>query len=143
MLLDAADAATLIGAATAAANELGVPQNIAVVDAAGVLLAFHRMDGAKPFTAAFAITKAETAAGLHASTERLAAVALPGERGFGLNTLRGGGVAVLGGGVPVIVEGALVGAVGVSSGTVPQDVEVANKAVEALLTDTAHTARAG
>lgn len=139
--LDSRDAAALVEHAIMAANALGVPQNIAVVDQAGALLAFHRMDKAKSFTVEFAITKAQTAAGLNAATEKLAAVALPGERGFGLNTLRGGGVAVLGGGVPVIVEGALVGAIGISSGTVPQDVSVANDAVAAFLRGAASQAQ--
>ncbi|MGV3481075.1 MAG: GlcG/HbpS family heme-binding protein [Sphingobium sp.] len=128
-MLDAADATRLLDAAIAAAMSLGVPQNIAVVDAAGALLAFHRMDGAKPFTCDFAIAKARTAAGLHTATEALAEIALPGQRGFGLNSLRGGDVAILGGGVPVVVNGAVVGAIGVSSGTVHQDAEIANRAV--------------
>lgn len=128
-MLDAADATQLLDAAIAAAMSLGVPQNIAVVDAAGALLAFRRMDGAKPFTCDFAIAKARTAAGLHTATEALAEIALPGQRGFGLNSLRGGDVAILGGGVPVVVNGAVVGAIGVSSGTVHQDAEIANRAV--------------
>jgi len=129
-MLDAADARMLIDRAIAAASAIGVPQNIAVVDAAGALLAFHRMDGAKPYTADFAIAKARTAAGLWASTAQLAEVALPGQRGFGLNTLRGGEVAVLGGGVPVTAAGKVVGAIGISSGTVHQDADIAQTAVQ-------------
>jgi uncharacterized protein GlcG (DUF336 family) len=129
-MLDAADARLLIELAIGAADTLGVPQNIAVVDASGALLAFHRMDGAKPYTGDFAIAKARTAAGLHAPTERLGEIALPGQRGFGLNTLRGGDVAILGGGVPVTVSGAVAGAIGISSGTVHQDADVANRAVQ-------------
>lgn len=128
-MLDAADAKILVEAAIAASTALGVPQNIAVVDAAGALLAFHRMDGAKPFTCEFAIAKARTATGLQASTDALAEVALPGQRGFGLNTLRGGDVAILGGGVPVSVAGVVIGGIGVSSGTVHQDAEIAHRAV--------------
>lgn len=128
-MLDAADAGRLMASAIAAAHARGVPQNIAVVDAAGALLAFHRMDGAKAFTCDFAIAKARTAAGLQTATEKLAEIALPGQRGFGLNSLRGGDVAILGGGVPVIVDGTVVGAIGVSSGTVHQDAEIANHAV--------------
>lgn len=128
--LDAEDAAQLVGFAIGAAKALGVPQNVAVVDPAGALLAFHRMDGAKPYTAAFAIAKARTAAGLHVATQRLAEIATPGERGFGLNSLKGGDVAILGGGVPVVVDGAVVGAIGISSGTVHEDAEIADRAVQ-------------
>jgi uncharacterized protein GlcG (DUF336 family) len=128
LTLDAADAAVLVAAAIKAATSMGVPQNIAVVDTAGMLLAFHRMDGAKPYTAEFAIAKARTAAGLHAATEKLAEVAVPGQRGFGLNSLRGGDVVILGGGMPVSVAGTVVGAIGVSSGTVHQDAEIAQHA---------------
>jgi len=129
-MLDAADAKMLVDSAYAAATAFGVPQNIAVVDAAGALLAFLRMDGAKSYTADFAIAKARTAAGLQAATEKLAEVALPGERGYGLNTLRGGDVAILGGGMPVTVDGEIVGAVGISSGTVHQDADIARRAVQ-------------
>lgn len=132
LTLDAADATALVTAAIEAAHALGVPQNVVVVDAAGDLLALHRMDGAKPFTIDFAIAKARTAAGTHARTADLAAVAQPGERGFGINTLKGGDVAILGGGVPVTQNGAVVGAVGISSGSVSQDIEVAEAAVAAF-----------
>jgi uncharacterized protein GlcG (DUF336 family) len=129
-ILDATDARKLVDLAVTAAEAMGVPQNIAVVDAAGALLAFHRMDGAKPFTVEFAITKARTAAGLHAFTDKLAEVVLPGQRGYGLNTLCGGDVAVLGGGAPVTVAGVVVGGVGISSGTVHQDADIAARAVQ-------------
>jgi uncharacterized protein GlcG (DUF336 family) len=130
MTLDASDARELVDLAIAAATTLGVPQNIAVVDASGALLAFHRMDGAKPYTAEFAIAKARTAAGLRVSTDKLADVVQPGQRGYGLNTLRGGDVAVLGGGVPITVEGAVAGAIGISSGTVHEDAEIAQRAAQ-------------
>ncbi len=129
-MLEAADARVLVDLAIDAATAMGVPQNIAVVDAGGALLAFHRMDGAKSYTADFAIAKARTAAGLRTATRALAEVALPGQRGYGLNTLCGGDVAILGGGVPVTVAGAVVGAIGISSGSVHQDADVADRAAQ-------------
>ncbi len=128
-MLDAADAGILVDLAIKACVAMGVPQNIAVVDGAGLLLAFHRMDGAKPYTASFAMAKARTAAGLHTATDKLAEIALPGQRGFGLNTLLDGDVAILGGGMPVTAQGVVVGAIGVSSGAVHQDAEIAKQAV--------------
>ncbi|WP_338425900.1 GlcG/HbpS family heme-binding protein [Sphingopyxis kveilinensis] len=127
--LDAADAKILVEAAVAISNSIGVPQNIAVVDAAGALLAFHRMDGAKPFTGDFAIAKAATAAGLRVATTKLAEIALPGQRGFGLDSIAGSKVAILGGGEPVSVAGQVVGAIGISSGSVHEDTDVARGAV--------------
>ncbi|RYY27157.1 MAG: heme-binding protein [Sphingomonadales bacterium] len=129
-MLDAADARTLVDLAIAASAAMEVPQNIAVVDAAGQLIAFHRMDGAKPYTVDFAITKARTAAGLQAPTEKLAEIALPGQRGFGLNTLHGGDVAILGGGMPVTADGVVLGAIGISSGSVYQDADIARSTVQ-------------
>ena len=131
-ILDAADARRLVDAAIDAARGMSVPQNIVVVDAAGDLLLVHRMDGAKPFTIDFAVAKARTAAGTHARTDDLADIAQPGERGFGVNTLKSGSVAILGGGIPIYHEGTVVGAIGVSSGSVGQDIEVAEAAVAAF-----------
>jgi len=128
--LDAIDAAVLIESAVTASDNLSVRQCIAVVDAAGFLLAFLRMDGAKPPTADFAIAKARTAAGLQVKTSELASVAQPGARGFGINTLLGGEFTIVGGGVPVILDDRVVGAIGISSGSVDQDIQIAETAME-------------
>lgn len=129
-VLETADARELLALAEHAAEEIGVPQNIAICDAAGALLAFIRMDDAKPFTIDFAIAKARTAAGTRSSTQALSAIAVPGERGFGLHTLQGGAVAILPGGQPIVVDGQVVGGIGVSSGGVAEDAAVADRAIE-------------
>lgn len=79
------------------------------------------------------MAKARTSAGTHAPTATLGELALPGERGFGLNTLRAGDLTVLPGGLPITVDGAVVGAIGVSSGTVIEDAEIAGEAVTRFL----------
>jgi glc operon protein GlcG len=103
------------------AERLGFKVAVAVVDDAGHLMACERMDGALWVTPEIARAKANAAAGFHASTLDL-------EERFTKRMLFAANVAALGGyefvfgkgGVPVVVEGRIVGAVGVS-GAVPAD----------------------
>lgn len=112
------------------ATEMGIPQNIAVVDDAGHLVAFRRMDGAKFFSIEISITKAYAAAGFRAATHKVAPKTQPGMPGYGAQALNGGRFTTLGGGVPLEVGGVVVGAIGVSSGTVEQDTEIAEHAAK-------------
>jgi len=129
-MIDAAEAEAVIAAAARKAEEIGVPQNIAVVDGAGHLVAFRRMDGAKFMSIEIAIAKAFTAAGARRKTAEMMPVTLPGQPGFGIQNLHGGRITALGGGVPLIRDGEVVGAIGVSSGSVAEDVTVAEAAAE-------------
>src|SRR2546430_10380261 len=117
----------LLHAAVAKATDMGVPQCISVVDAGGHLLAFARMDGAFSQSIDSSLMKAMTAASYGVPTGDIAAgldlklaIATQGER---IN---------LPGGLPVIVDGHVVGGIGVGSGTGEQDREVANAALGAL-----------
>lgn len=127
--LDAAEAAVLIDGAIRRSNEIGVPQNIAVVDSAGHLVAFHRMDGAKFISIEIAIAKAFTAAGARKSTADIAPATQPGQPGFGIQNLNGGRFTTLPGGIPVEVDGVVIGGVGVSSGSTAEDADVAGHAI--------------
>lgn len=127
--LDAKDAARLVDAATKAAKKLGVPQNVAVADQAGNLLMFVRMDGAKWMSGEIAINKAFTAAGTRTSTAEIATRTQPGEAGWMIQNQYGGRFTTLGGGLPVQVGKRTVGAIGISGGSVAEDIEVANAAV--------------
>ena len=120
-------AMTLLGAAMAKAREMNVPQCIAVVDPGGHLLAFARMDGAFALSIDTALMKAMTAASYGVPTGEIAAgidiklaIATQGKR---IN---------LPGGLPIIVEGHVIGGIGVGSGTGEQDRQVANTALAAL-----------
>ena len=128
--LSYAAAEKVIGWAADKAAEMAVPQNIAIVDDAGHLVAFRRMDGAKFFSIEIALTKAYAAAGLRACTHEVAPKTQPGMPGYGAQALNGGRFTTLGGGVPLTVGGEVVGAIGVSSGTVEQDTEVAQHAAK-------------
>jgi|SRR5271157_914625 len=115
------------------ALEIGVPMDIAVVDEGGNLLAFERMDGALVGCIQIAVDKAYTAAALGIATGDEAKVAQPGQPEYGINTLAGGRITILAGGVPIIYNKSILGGVGSSSGTVDQDASVAEAGVKAIL----------
>ena len=110
------------------AAEIGVPMVLAVVDANGDLLQVRRMDGALIISVTLAPHKAYTAAIVRLPTEQLAAAAQPGQSLFGID-VNLPKMTLVGGGIPVIKNGAVVGAVGVSGGSVAQDVDVAKAMV--------------
>src|SRR6202142_2316741 len=124
-----ADARRVISAGERKAKEMGIPYNIAVVDAGGGLVAHARMDGAWLGSVDIAINKAWTARAFDASTEDLAHLTQSGQPGFGLNTTNHSRVVIFGGGIPIKVDGVVIGAVGASGGSVEQDVSVARAAV--------------
>jgi uncharacterized protein GlcG (DUF336 family) len=123
------DARRAIAAGERQARELKVPYNIAVVDAGGELIAHARMDGAWLGSIDIAIDKAWTASAFDMPTDALSRLAQVGQQGFGINTTNRGRVVIFGGGVPVLVDGKVIGAVGASGGSVEQDVQVARAAV--------------
>jgi uncharacterized protein GlcG (DUF336 family) len=126
-----AEAQKAVAAALEKADEIGQPMNIAVVDAGGHLLAFARQDGAIRASIDIAQRKARTSILMNLPTSALAPLVQPGQELYGLEQLSGGMVA-FGGGLPVHRDGELVGAVGVSAGSVDQDTTVATAAVSAL-----------
>lgn len=123
------DAHTLIAAAAAKSREIGVPMCIAVADESGNLIAFDRMDGAKISSISIAIDKAFTAAAARRPTQAYNELCVPGQPTFGIHITNGGRFCVIGGGVPIVVDGAVVGGIGLSSGTAGQDVICAEAAV--------------
>lgn len=122
----------VIQAAKEKADEIGVMQNIAVVDEGGNLVAFARMDGAWRGSIDIAISKALTARNFDMTTEALGAISQPGEMCYGIHVSNQGKTIIFGGGIPLQYGNRIVGAIGVSGGTVPQDIEVAEAGVEAF-----------
>jgi glc operon protein GlcG len=126
-----------LAAARAKAAELKLAVNIAVVDDGGHLVAFARMDGARPGSATTAQTKATAAASFRQTTGPLPARGEPDlllSLGLPLAAAASGGKATpLAGGVPIVVDGQVIGAVGVGGGTGEQDAEVARAGIQALL----------
>ena len=125
--LDAAAAALLLDAAEAHAASIGVPQNIAVVDAGGRLLAFLRMDGAKFHSIETSLAKAVTAASIAAPSG-----GAPSDAGVLVGIATRGAFTNLRGGLPVLVGDHVAGAIGVGSGAPDEDIAVAEAAIAAL-----------
>lgn len=115
----------LIKACETMAAAIGVPSVITVVDQSGDLIAAHRMDGAPLGCIQFSSGKAYTAAALKIPTHMLAEMCQPGQELYGIQTVNGGQFIIFGGGFPVVDENEVIGAVGVSGGTVEQDMQVA------------------
>jgi uncharacterized protein GlcG (DUF336 family) len=126
------EAQRILAAAEQKAGEMGQPMNIAVMDAGRNLVAFHRMDGAWVASTDIAIDKAFTSAGRGLTTRKIGEMAQPGQPLFGINTTNGGRIVIFAGGIPLERDGEVVGAVGVSGGTVDQDEEVAEAGVAAF-----------
>jgi uncharacterized protein GlcG (DUF336 family) len=127
------DARVLIAGARKKAEEIGVPMCIAVTDESGQLIAFERMDGGKITSTIIAQDKAYTAAGAKRTTESYGDASQPGKPAYGINAAIGGRLLVVAGGIPVVVNGEVVGAIGLSSGTPAQDVECAQAGIDSFL----------
>ena len=130
--LDIADAGVIIAAAAEKARDINVPMCIAVTDESGNLIALERMDGGKITSITIAIDKAFTAAAAKKATHEYGVASQPGAPAFGINTAIGGRLMVVGGGVPISDDTGVVGAIGVSSGTPAQDLDVAQAGVDAF-----------
>ncbi|MEM9630856.1 MAG: heme-binding protein [Pseudomonadota bacterium] len=120
-------AMAMLIAAIEKAEEMAQPQCIVIVDASGELLAEIRMTGAKFLSRKSALAKALTAASIGAESLNIPEEVRPL---IGLAT--NGKVTGLPGGFPIIVEGSLVGGIGVGSGTGDQDRDVAKAALRAI-----------
>jgi len=131
--LSLSDAKHLIDGAKNMANEIGVSMCIAIVDESGNLIAFDRMDGGKVTSITIAQDKAFTAAAARKATHEYNAACIPGNLVFGIHTALGGRLCVVGGGLPVSVEGDVVGGIGLSSGTPQQDMLCAQAGIDHFL----------
>ena len=117
----------ILRAAMDKASAMGVPQCISVVDTGGHLLAFARMDGAFVQSIDSSLKKAMTAASYGQPTGQMddviavkLAIATEGKR---IN---------LPGGLPIIVDGHVIGGIGVGSGLGSEDLEVARAGIAAI-----------
>lgn len=124
------DAKHLIDGAKKKAQEIGVPMCIAIADESGNLIAFDRMDGGKVTSITIAQDKAFTAAAARKATHEYNEACIPGNLVFGIHTAFGGRLCVVGGGLPVAVDGEVVGGIGLSSGTPQQDMQCAQAGVD-------------
>lgn len=131
-LLSLEQAKVILQACEAKAKEMGVPVVIAVADAGGNVVALHRMDEALLASIDIAINKAYTAVALKKETAELASLAAPGGPLHGLDNCCGGRLVIFGGGIPLWQDQKLIGGIGVSGGSVEEDIAIARAGVSAL-----------
>lgn len=131
MTLTLSDCDRMIEAGMHRARDIGVPMVLAVVDAAGNLMETRRMDDALIVSITLAPNKAHTAATVRMPTHTLAELAQPAAPLYGID-VNIPNLTLVGGGLPLQKGGAWVGAVGVSGGSVAQDIDVAQAMAAAL-----------
>jgi uncharacterized protein GlcG (DUF336 family) len=125
------EAEKLSAAAKQKAKEIGVPMNIAIVDEGANLKAFHRMENAWLGSIDISIKKAKTARFFDMNTGEIGKLSQPGQPLFGIEHSNGGLITFPGG--VVLKRGeTIIGAIGVSGGSVEQDHEVASAGAAAL-----------
>lgn len=118
-----------LAAAIAKAEEIGSPSSIAVIDSGRELVGFARMDGALLASAEISQAKAYTARSFNSATQDWGQYAQPGAPLYGLEVTHlavGKPLVTFGGGVPITVDGEVIGAVGVAGGYPDQDHEIAS-----------------
>ena len=119
-----------VAAALAEARKMGIPMAVAVVDTAGMLVAFERMDNTQTGSVNVAQDKAQSAAMFRRPTKVFQDLVAGG--GVGLRILGLRGANAVEGGVPIVVDGKILGAIGVSGGSAEQDGVVAKSGLDAL-----------
>ena len=125
------EAQTILAAALHKAKSTGIPMNIALVDAGGNLKIFAREDGAFLGSIDIAKKKAITARFFNMPTSELGATAQPGKELFGIEATNDG-LVIFGGGELLVRDGVIIGAIGVSGGSVMEDTAVAKAGAAAL-----------
>jgi uncharacterized protein GlcG (DUF336 family) len=131
-MIQLADARRIIAAAEKKAEEINQPMNIAVVDEGGNLIAFERMANAWIGSIDIAQKKAWTSRAFDISTKDLGENSQSGDQFFGIHASNNGKVMIFAGGLPLKVDGKVVGAIGVSGGMGKQDQAVAEAGAAAL-----------
>ncbi len=119
-----------IAAAVVEARKQNLPMAIAVVDTAGLLVAFERMDSTQYGSVAVSQDKASSAALYRRPTKVFQDVLAAGGAGLRVLTLRGANAVE--GGVPLMADGKIIGAIGVSGGSAEQDGVVAKAGIDGM-----------
>ena len=105
---------------------------IAVVDVGGTIIAQVRMDGASLSSVALAYNKAYTSLSCRLATSQITKIAQPGGDFYGIANGLGRRAIIFPGGLPIMVDGQVVGAVGASGGNGAQDEDVARAAANSI-----------
>lgn len=132
--LDLAAAREIAERAEGRARQAGVDVVIVVVDAGGNTMLLHRMDEALLASTDVAQGKAWTAAAFRTTSAAVGELAADGGPAPGLAHSNDGRVVLFGGGIPIFVDDRLAGALGVSGGSIDQDIDIATFALEGWTT---------
>ena len=122
----------MVTAAVAEARKNGLQEAIAVVDSGGRLVAFARMDNTQLASIDIAMAKAVTANSVKRPTKALQDSVAPGSSTPRMAGLPG--ILPIDGGLPIVIDGRIVGAIGAAGATAPQDGEVAAAGLAAAIT---------
>lgn len=122
----------VLGAALTKATEIGSPSSVAIVDAGRELMVFARQDGAPLASTEISHGKAYTARSLNMKTGDLGPLTQPGQPFYGIELSQQRPLISFGGGFPLVIDGEIVGAVGVAGGMIDQDEIVASAAVASI-----------
>lgn len=113
-------------AAEVKAKEMGVPIVYSIVNSGGNLILLHRMEDALLASTDISINKAYTAVALKMSTHKVASLVKPGKELYGIQLTNQNKIVSFGGGYPLKLNNRVIGGVGVSGGTIEQDMEIAS-----------------
>ena len=122
--------AALYRAAAAESAKIGISITFAIADESGTVIYFHSQPGAVLASVPIAQNKAYTSVAMRMPTGDLSKIAAPGGALFGINTADPK-LVIFGGGFPLFKDGNLIGAIGISGGSVPEDEQI-GKAVLAV-----------
>jgi uncharacterized protein GlcG (DUF336 family) len=114
----------------AEAAKVKIPVSVCVMDIHGNIVLLHRMNGAPAFSMELSERKAYTSALVGLRTIEILPMVQPGQPLYPLATVAGGKYCALGGGVPLKSEGAVIAGIGVSGGTVEQDISIVEAALK-------------
>jgi len=122
----------VLDAALEKAAELGSPSSIAILDAGREPLVFARMDGAPLASSEISQNKAYTSISMKMPTADLQALVQPGAPFYGLGQTQSRPFVTFGGGLPLTLDGDVIGSIGVAGGTADTDIQIAEAGVKAL-----------
>ncbi|EEZ0359764.1 two-domain cob(I)yrinic acid a,c-diamide adenosyltransferase PduO [Escherichia coli] len=132
MTLSFHDLHQLVRSAVARAEALNVPVVVSIVDANGTESVTWRMPGALLVSSELAPKKAWTAVAMKTATHELASAVQPGAPLYGLESHMQGKVITFGGGYALWRDGTIIGGLGISGGSVEQDMDIAQTAIAAI-----------
>ena len=115
------------------ANEINVPMVISIVDNGGNVILVHRMEDSLLASIDISLNKAYTAVSLKMPTDNLKDLAKPGDSLYGVQNTNNNRIVIFGGGIPFKYKEKVVGAIGVSGGSVEEDICVAEYAMEKIM----------